>query len=97
MRKIKYKKGRKVHPALLEYTGRHRDVTTQMQLFVYDANDLTEYNDFQVTQCEKCFNSSKINWLNVHGLNDIEVVKTIGDYLKVDSFMLGDILNTTKR
>lgn len=97
MRKIKYKKGRKVQPSLLEYTGRHKETSTEMQLFVYDTNDLTEYNQFRVAQCEKCFNLSKTNWLNVHGLNDIEIIKSIGDFLNVDNFMLGDILNTTKR
>lgn len=97
MRKIKYKKGRKVQPSLLEYTGKHKEATTEMQLFVYDDEDLTEFNEFQVEQCGKCFDLSKTNWLNVHGLNNIEVVKSIGDYLHVDNFMLGDILNTTKR
>lgn len=70
---------------------------TEIQLFVYDTNDLTEYNEFKVAQCEKCFDHKKTNWLNIHGLNDIELVKSIGDYLNVDNFMLGDILNTTKR
>jgi magnesium transporter len=56
-----------------------------------------EYNEFHVSQLEKCINFSKVNWLNVHGLNETETIKSIGDYLKVDSFMLSDILNTTKR
>ncbi len=30
-------------------------------------------------------------------LNNVEIIKSIGEYLKVDNFMLGDILNTTKR
>ena len=97
MRKIKYKKGRKVQPSLLEYTGSHKDTATELQLFVYDSNDLTEYNEFKVSQFERCMDHSKTNWLNVHGLNDVNVIKSIGDYLKVDNFMLGDILNTTKR
>ena len=97
MRKIKYKKGRKVQPSLLEYTGVHKDTATEMQLFVYDTNDITEYNDFKTTQCHKFFDLTKTNWLNVHGLNDIEVIKSIGHYFNVDNFMLGDILNTTKR
>lgn len=97
MRKIKYKKGKKVQPSFLEYTGVHKDVLTEMQLFVYDSNDLTEYNDFKVSQLSRCFDNSKVNWLNVHGLNDTGVVKSIGDYLNIDNFMLGDILNTTKR
>lgn len=97
MRKIKYKKGKKVQPSFLEYTGVHKDVLTEMQLFVYNSNDLTEYNDFKVSQLNRCFDSTQVNWLNVHGLNDIGVIKSIGDYLNIDNFMLGDILNTTKR
>lgn len=97
MRKIKYKQGRKVQPTLLEYTGIHKSTATEMQLFVYDTNDLTEYNEFKVSQLNRCFDILKTNWLNVHGLNDIEVIKSIGDHIDVDNFMLGDILNTTKR
>lgn len=97
MRKIKYKKGRKVQPTILEYTGSHKSIKTEMQLFVYDTNDLTEYAEFRTAQLHKCFDNSKVNWLNIHGLNDIEIIKSIGEYLNVDNFMLGDILNTTKR
>jgi magnesium transporter len=97
VRKIKYKKGRKVQPTFLEYTGIHKQTKLEMQLFVYDADDLTEYAEFDVTQLHQCLDSSKVNWLNIHGLNDIELIKSIGNYLHVDQFMLGDILNTTKR
>jgi magnesium transporter len=97
VRKIKYKKGRKVESTSLEYTGIHKNTETEMQLFVYDANDLIEYKDFKKEQLQKCIDSSKINWLNIHGINDIETITSIGEYLKVDSFMLSDILNTTKR
>lgn len=97
MRKIKYKKGRKVQPTILEYTGSHKSIKTEMQLFVYDTNDLTEYAEFRTAQLNKCFDNSKTNWLNIHGLNDIEIIKSVGEYLNVDNFMLGDILNTSKR
>ena len=97
MRKIKYKKGRKVQPSLLEYTGVHKQTKTEIQLFCYDTNELIEYNEFHVSQLDKCIDLSKVNWLNVHGLNETETIKSIGDFLKVDSFMLSDILNTTKR
>ncbi|GGC80018.1 magnesium transport protein CorA [Flavobacterium lutivivi] len=82
---------------MLEYTGIHKQTKTEIQLFSFDTNDLVEYNEFHVSQLEKCINFSKVNWLNVHGLNETETIKSIGDYLKVDSFMLSDILNTTKR
>jgi magnesium transporter len=97
VRKIKYKKGRKVKPTILEYTGIHKQVKSEMQLFVYDTDDLTEFAEFDVSQIHNCIDETKVNWLNIHGLNDIELIKSIGHFLKVDHFMLGDILNTTKR
>lgn len=97
MRKIKYKKGRKVQPSLLEYTGVHKYTQTEIQLFVYNDPDLAEFNEFDLREMQKHVDFNKTNWLNVHGLNDMDIVKSIGDYLGVDNFMLSDILNTTKR
>ncbi len=97
MRKIKYKKGHKVQPTLLEYTGVHKYTQTQTQLFVYNDTDLAEFNEFDVIEMHKHVDYSKTNWLNVHGLNDSVIIKSIGDFLCVDNFMLSDIVNTTKR
>jgi magnesium transporter len=97
VRKIRYKKGRKVQPSILEYTGIHKKLQTEMQLFVYDDTDLTEYPDFKINEFPKNTDLKKINWLNIHGLNDIELIKSIGTFLEVDNFILGDILNTTRR
>lgn len=96
MRKIKYKKGRKVQAKLLEYTGIHQETLAEMQLYVYDANDVTEFNDFKISQLDKAIDVSKSNWLNLHGLNDEVIIQSVGDFLKVDNFILGDIVNTTK-
>lgn len=97
MRKIKYKKGKKVQPTLLEYTGVHKYTQTEIQLFVYNDLDLAEFHEFDVNQMQKHVDHTKVNWLNVHGLNDPDFIVKIGDYLGVDNFMLSDILNTTKR
>lgn len=97
MRKIKFKKGRKVIPSILEYTGIHKTVKTAIQLFVYDTNSLEEFTDLTVRDLEKATDFSKVNWLNVHGLNEIPTIKAIGEIFDIDYFILGDILNTTKR
>ena len=84
-------------PTFLEYTGIHKDVTTEMQLFVYDNEDITECADSKCRDLLFFVDLTKVNWLNIHGLNDLKVIKEVGDFLNVDNFMLGDILNTTKR
>ena len=97
MRKIKYKKGRKIQPSILEYTGNHKDKPTELQLFVYDDMNLTEFEHIRVNDLRKSIDLEKVNWLNVHGLNDIDTIKVIGTFLEVDNFILSDILNTTRR
>lgn len=97
MRKIKYKKGRKLQPYSLEYTGIHKSKESEMQLFVYDDLSLTEYEDFKVSDLDKYIDKQKTNWVNVHGLNNVEWLKSIAAYFKIDNFMLADILNTARR
>ena len=97
MRKIKYKKGRKPQPYNLEYTGIHKRTDSEIQLFVYDDANLSEYVDFNVADLKRSIDVKKTNWLNIHGLNDLDLLKSIGDYFEIDNFMLADILNTTRR
>ena len=97
MRKIKYKKGRKITPWHLEYTGNHPDIKTEIQLFVYNNESLVECLDHQTKEIFNDIDLDKVNWLNVHGLNEIDPINEIGVFFNIDNFILSDILNTTKR
>jgi magnesium transporter len=97
MRKIKYKKARKVQPNQLEYTGKHKRSESEMQLFVYDESFVAENKDILLSDLKSSIDFTKNNWLNLHGLNDIEIVEGIGVFFEIDSFLLSDILNTTRR
>lgn len=97
LRKIKYKKGRKVQPSVLEYTGIHRDIVTELQLFVYNQDDITEFHQIDAEAIESHIDSKKVNWVNIHGLNNTNVIQSIGSTFGADNFIIGDILNTTKR
>ena len=97
MRKIKYKKDRKLQPYNLEYTGIHKKTDSEIQLFVYDDLNFAEYSDFNVSDLRKYIDTKKTNWIDIHGLNDLGFLKSVSDYFKIDNFMLADILNTTRR
>jgi magnesium transporter len=94
--RIKYKKG-KMQPYSLEYTGVHKSKESELQLFVYDDLNLIEYEDFKVSDLDKYIEVHKTNWINIHGLNNVEWLKSIGHYFEIDNFILADILNTTRR
>jgi magnesium transporter len=97
MRKIKYRKEKKLQPYNLEYTGIHKDKESEMQLFVYDELDVEEYEDFRVADLDQCINVKKTNWLNIHGLNQIGLLQAVGGYFDIDNFILADVLNTNRR
>ena len=97
MRKLLYKKGRKVVPTLIEYTGKHENVKPKMQLFVYNSEELSEFEDIKISQLDKHLDTAKNNWINLHGLSDVALIKEIGIKFKIDDFILGDILNILKR
>ncbi|QBN17731.1 magnesium/cobalt transporter CorA [Flavobacterium nackdongense] len=97
MRKIKYKKGRRLQQFNLEYTGIHKRTDSEMQLFVYDQFHITEYQQLNFSDLENSIDVQKTNWINVHGLNDLDLIKNMGRFFKVEDYMLADILNTNRR
>lgn len=97
MKKIKYKKIKKTQPNVYEYTGIYKDNPTEMQLFIYDDDDFKEYTQINVSDISSKINNDKVKWLNVHGLNDIKIIEAIGNLFKVDHYIIGDILNTSRR
>lgn len=97
MRKIKFRKVRKTQPNKLEYTGKHKSINSEMQLFVYDDNTLVEYENLSISELNSKLDFTKNNWLNIHGLNNTEFIQAIGNCFNIDEYILADILNSNKR
>jgi magnesium transporter len=49
-----------------------------MQLFVM-MPQIIQNNDFEISILSL---NVKTNWLNLHGLNEMEIIEAIGDFLK---------------
>ncbi|HJR99303.1 MAG TPA: magnesium/cobalt transporter CorA [Flavobacterium sp.] len=97
MRKIKYKKVRKIQPNNLEYVGKQKKLDAEMQLFVYDDLFFSENPNIKLSEFNESIDLTKNNWLNLHGLNDVELVESVGAFFEIDNFLLSDILNTSRR
>lgn len=99
MKRLKYKKGRKVQPNHFEYTGQHKDQPIEMQLFMYNSESYTETKNLNLdkVQIEELLSSKDVKWLNVHGLHDVELIKRIVETIGIDNYIAGDILNVAKR
>ena len=101
MKRIEYRKVRRVTPNYFEYTGEYKTEPVDMQLFVFNDEGYEEYNNTgleRVTkECRDETQVADVKWLNVHGLHDVELIKKIGEFFNVESFITGDILNTSRR
>ncbi|WP_321538418.1 CorA family divalent cation transporter [Flavobacterium piscinae] len=99
MKRLKYKKGRKVQPNHFEYTGQHINQPIEMQLFLYNSESYTETKNLHLDKVEidELLTSQDVKWLNVHGLHDGELIKRIVETIGVDGYIAGDILNVAKR
>ena len=96
MRKIKYKKGRKVQPSQVEYTGIYTDKQTELQLFVYNEENVVEFQNITVEEFFKSKVNSQNNWLNIHGLTNVDLIKNLTENLNLNSLIVSDIVNISR-
>lgn len=100
LRRIRYKKVRKVQPNTFEYTGVHSADKVEMQLFEYNEAAYREFTDIRPGDIESIIDnypSDKILWFNIHGLHDTEMIRQLGEILNVENYIIGEILNTSRR
>lgn len=101
MKRIEYRKVRRVQPNYFEYTGDHRTEPVSMQLFVFNEEGYEEYKNVSlervVKECRDERQSGDVKWLNIHGLHDVELIKNIGELLAIEPMLVGDILNVSRR
>ena len=101
MKRIKYKEVRKVQPNYFEYTGEHKTDPVDMQLFVYNDVGYEEYKKVSLQRVQKEIDDelqiNDVKWFNIHGLHDVELMQQVGEMLSIQPFIIGDVLNTTRR
>lgn len=81
-------------PGTLIYTGNHTTQETKMELYSFDES---EYAIRQITSIDEVPLSQQKKWLNVIGLNNIEMIREIGNRYIISDLVLEDILNPDHR
>ncbi len=84
-------------PGSLIFIGNKKMEAPLVQMMQYNSNDLNETESITIEQALNKINPDCVNWINVYGLHDVEMIKTLGDHFKIRSLLLEDILNTDQR
>ncbi len=82
-------------PATL--TPREDACETSLSLIQYDRETLLEAEFDDIGELLSRLDDKKVNWINVDGLANLDVIRRLGEHFNIHPLALEDVLNTTQR
>ena len=84
-------------PGSLVHIGEKHETECKISVTQYNADKLLQHDIASIAELKKLQNSELITWVNIDGLNDINIVESIGREFNIHSLVLEDILSTHQR
>lgn len=84
-------------PGSLIHVGEVKIERPILSLINYDESDYRREDDVSLEQGIKAKDQAGVNWLNLYGIHDTELLRTLGEGYSIHPLALEDILNTTHR
>lgn len=84
-------------PGSFIFMGKQKMDDTRIRLFQYTKETNSESEFDTIDEALKSINNTKVNWLNIDGLHDTELIKQIGTHFNISPLALENILNTGQR
>ncbi len=88
---------KKVNPTTPTFTGVKQVDELSAQLFVYNKSECNENSDFKISEFKEFLPNESNNWLNVHGIHDTEMIKTLCNKLDIHDLAIQDLLDVNQR
>lgn len=84
-------------PGSLIHVGEHVNDDVKIQLISYNEDNFNKTSYEDIEKCLSSCNNDPINWINIDGLHEVEVISNMGKRFSIHPLILEDILNTTQR
>lgn len=84
-------------PGTLIYTGKKTEGQIRLEVFSYDNDEIQEISGHNFEECKAIIDTEKINWLNIDGLHNIDLINKIGSEFGLHPLLLEDVLNVEQR
>lgn len=68
-----------------------------ISLIQYDATSIEEVELDTFEELVEKFDPSKVNWINIDGLGDVDLLRKVGERFRIHPLALEDVLNTSQR
>ena len=84
-------------PGTLVYVGDNKHVKSSIKIFDYNADSITETDIKNPDELATCLADNTVSWINITGLNDLELIEKIGNIFEIHPLVMEDIVNTDHR
>jgi magnesium transporter len=84
-------------PGTLVHIGEERAEAPRIELFSYSPAGVEEHSCDRLDQCLARLEPAAVTWINVEGVHDVEVVRSLGEHFAFHPLVLEDIVNTVQR
>jgi magnesium transporter len=84
-------------PGTLVHVGERKTEKVKITIIDYDPKN---YQEKEVERIEECFpfkDKPTVTWINIDGLQEVEIVQKIGTYFGIHPLVLEDIVHTGQR
>lgn len=95
MIRINYKPAGTPPATLLPREGAKK--RAEISLIQYDTATILESDFDSFEELTAKLDPNKVNWINIDGLGDIELLRKLGEYFHIHPLALEDVLNTAQR
>ena len=95
IKKISKKIG--MRPGSVVYVGIDRISESSLQVIDYDKSKLTEKTLSRIEDTFPFKDTPNISWINICGIHNVEIIKTLGQHFDLHALVLEDIVNTGQR
>lgn len=84
-------------PGTITFVGRKKMENTRFRMISFDKSSLDEYETAGFDELFQNMHPGRVNWINIDGLHDVEVIRAIGSRFGLSALVLEDIVNTDQR
>jgi magnesium transporter len=85
-------------PGTMVFVGEQKVARPRIDIFEFNPEMVRELPDVGLQECfDATIDDSRVTWINVNGIHDIEVIEAIGQHFGLHPMTLEDLVNTAQR
>lgn len=84
-------------PGSVIYVGKERTDAATLELISYNETDLSRKRFSNCKELKKNIKTNSINWINVDGVHNLDLLKEFGSVFGLHHLLLEDVANTNQR